>query len=102
MNNVKVFLLNRIDYTDTCYQVGLAHLYNGRVSETVNGIECQRWDSNTPHKPQSSLIRADKFPEYSVADASNYCRDPSKTGRPWCYTNDPNDRWDFCKVPSCT
>ncbi|CAG2224956.1 unnamed protein product [Mytilus edulis] len=33
--------------------------------------------------------------------SSNYCRDPDNTGAPWCYTTDPDVRWDYCPVPKC-
>lgn len=34
---------------------------------------------------------------------SNFCRNPdSDSGGPWCYTTDPNTRWESCSVPSCT
>ncbi len=32
----------------------------------------------------------------------NYCRNPdNKPHGPWCYTTDPNKRWEFCGVPKC-
>jgi hypothetical protein len=31
----------------------------------------------------------------------NYCRDPDREGKPWCYTMDPEKRWEFCGVPQC-
>ncbi|CAG2231516.1 PLG [Mytilus edulis] len=32
---------------------------------------------------------------------SNYCRDPSHTLTPWCYTIDEHFRWEFCPVTKC-
>ncbi|XP_045168669.2 plasminogen-like [Mercenaria mercenaria] len=83
-----------------CFDVGFAHIYKGYQTKTINGKICQRWDSQTPHKP--SNLRADNFPDNTIQEAKNYCRDPHKEGRPWCYTTDPNDRWDYCDVPECT
>ena len=43
------------------------------------------------------------FPDNTVEDASNYCRNPIigfKAG-PWCYTVDRNVRWESCDVPVC-
>jgi len=40
--------------------------YSGTVSETANGITCQRWDSNFPHAP--------KFQPES--NNHNFCRNP--------------------------
>ena len=32
----------------------------------------------------------------------NYCRNPTPgTDRVWCYTTDPEERWDYCDVPFC-
>lgn len=34
---------------------------------------------------------------------SNFCRNPDEdSGGPWCYTTDPDTRWEHCSVPSCT
>uniref|UniRef100_A0A3Q3ILE0 Kringle domain-containing protein n=1 Tax=Monopterus albus TaxID=43700 RepID=A0A3Q3ILE0_MONAL len=34
---------------------------------------------------------------------SNFCRNPdADSGGPWCYTTDPDTRWEHCGVPSCT
>ena len=33
----------------------------------------------------------------------NYCRNPEGRGKhPWCYTTDPNMRWEYCNVPNCS
>ncbi|VDI76446.1 Hypothetical predicted protein [Mytilus galloprovincialis] len=65
--------------------------YKGKVQCTVSGITCQNWNKNTPHVPNYQLD----------VSASNYCRDPSSTGRPWCYTTNPDLRWEFCPVTTC-
>ena len=31
----------------------------------------------------------------------NYCRNPDHEKMPWCFTTDPETRWEYCKVPSC-
>lgn len=31
----------------------------------------------------------------------NYCRNPDGEPRPWCFTTDPNKRWEFCDIPRC-
>jgi len=43
------------------------------------------------------------YPDGSVNDASNYCRNPDNNydGGLWCYTTDPDKRWESCDVPSC-
>lgn len=31
----------------------------------------------------------------------NYCRNPDNERSPWCYTTDPETRWEYCGVPVC-
>ncbi|CAC5399117.1 unnamed protein product [Mytilus coruscus] len=74
---------------EDCYTIGTG--YTGKVHCTVSGITCQNWNKDKPHKPYYQLD----------VSASNYCRDPAATGRPWCYTTNPDLRWEFCPVPKC-
>lgn len=32
---------------------------------------------------------------------NNYCRNPDNERMPWCYTTDPETRWEYCRVPRC-
>ena len=34
---------------------------------------------------------------------SNYCRNPAQCAgsSPWCYTTDPDLRWEYCEIPKC-
>ena len=66
--------------------------YTGRAHTTQGGIECQMWTSNSPHPHGLS-----RFGDH------NYCRNTAGGSDPrvWCYTTDPNTRWDFCDVPKC-
>ncbi|XP_060558946.1 uncharacterized protein LOC132719211 isoform X2 [Ruditapes philippinarum] len=82
-----------------CFKIS-SNRYNGFESTTYDGHTCQRWDSQTPHK--HSRNQADRFPDASVADAANYCRDPDGEGLPWCYTTDPDVRWQLCGIYKCT
>ncbi|KAL4238889.1 hypothetical protein ACF0H5_003596 [Mactra antiquata] len=71
--------------------------YSGYVSTTITGRTCQRWDSRLPHS--HNKVDNDAFPDDSVKDASNYCRDPMREENSlWCYTTDPKTRWDFCRL----
>ena len=76
--------------------------YTGTVSQTSKGKTCQRWDSQSPQKHKYKK-NANKFPDATLADAANYCRNPdgSSTG-PWCYTTDPKKRWQYCDIPMCS
>ncbi len=61
-----------------------------------------RWDSTTPHDPNTASKDAANYPEANIADAQNFCRNPDDSADgPWCYTIDPASRWEYCDVPSC-
>ncbi|XP_073416289.1 plasminogen [Dendrobates tinctorius] len=71
--------------------------YRGKVSKTKSGLECQNWDSQKPH---THGYKPDSIPEKNLI--SNHCRNPDGEPRPWCFTTDPNKRWEFCEIPRCT
>ncbi|XP_071169706.1 hepatocyte growth factor-like [Mytilus edulis] len=62
--------------------------YQGKVTCTSSGIPCSFW-TNQPYKPAGPDMK------------TNYCRDPTSDGAPWCYTSDPNVPYDYCPVPKC-
>jgi len=80
-----------------CYNVeDKGELYNGTVNITESGRICQKWDKDTPHvHPLTSLYRL-------YLEGHNFCRNPEGRGvRPWCYTTDPTQRWEYCDVKLC-
>merc|ERR1712167_40503 len=65
--------------------------YRGTRDYTVSGRSCQMWNSTHPHHHTDGLD-----------EEANHCRNPGNTGaKPWCYTNDPETRWEYCDVPAC-
>ncbi|XP_074853711.1 prothrombin [Carettochelys insculpta] len=71
--------------------------YQGNVSVTKSGIECQPWSSKFPHKP---AFNTTTHPNASLTQ--NYCRNPDEhPNGPWCYTRDPTVRREECAVPVC-
>jgi len=81
--------------------VGRGLGYVGQQSHTTSGLQCQRWDSQTPHS-HTYYVDADEFPDASVSEAENYCRNPSNDEpKLWCYTTNPEVRWGYCDVPVC-
>ncbi|XP_075059363.1 plasminogen-like [Mixophyes fleayi] len=71
--------------------------YTGQISKTKSGIECQNWDSQTPH---SHGFNPSSISEKNLKN--NYCRNPDGEPRPWCFTTDPKTRWEHCDIPRCT
>ncbi|XP_033728203.1 plasminogen-like [Pecten maximus] len=65
--------------------------YTGRVSCTLTGHTCQRWDSDEPHAHSAFRGRS---------DLENWCQIGGED-RPWCYTTSPRVIWDFCPVREC-
>ena len=74
--------------------------YQGSQAETRTGLTCQRWDTQEPHKHTNN--DAQYFPDQSLEDAANFCRNPDREpGGPWCYTTDDDTRWEYCDIPWC-
>ncbi|XP_041661799.1 plasminogen-like isoform X1 [Cheilinus undulatus] len=95
MNNYLVCVFAS-SFTDNCIEC-IGENYRGQVSTTENGYTCQRWDSQTPHKHD---FKPSVHPENNLVE--NYCRNPDSGPRPWCYTTNPNKRWEFCSIPRCS
>ena len=62
--------------------------YSGDVNVTITGIPCKAWN-NTSFK--------------GLAGEQNHCRSPNINlySGVFCYTTDPNVRWEICDVPVC-
>ena len=74
--------------------------YNGNLSVTVNGRQCQVWSSIYPYN--DTLEDDNRFPmDGSVIAAKNFCRDPTNDGNIWCYTNEPGVVWEYCSFRPC-
>ncbi|CAH1246529.1 LPA [Branchiostoma lanceolatum] len=84
------------DVEDEICQKGNGASYRGKWFTTVSGRRCQRWDSQTPH---SHSRTPSNYP--SAGLEKNYCRNPDGEDAVWCYTTDPDERWDWCPVPKC-
>ena len=85
--------------TEDCY-TGDTTSYTGKVSVTESGRTCQAWSSQFPHEHATSN-KAEDFPDGYFP--FNYCRNPpgDQEERPWCYTTDPDRRWELCDVRDC-
>uniref|UniRef100_A0A8C5A514 Plasminogen n=1 Tax=Gadus morhua TaxID=8049 RepID=A0A8C5A514_GADMO len=70
--------------------------YRGTIATTVSGKTCQPWSSQIPHKHNRA---PENYPCGGLEN--NYCRNPDNEKMPWCYTTDPEVRWDYCQIPTC-
>ena len=66
--------------------------YRGCQSVTRSGLTCQSWAAQTPHQH----LLADESAGESAEAAKNHCRNPDGGDSIWCYTTDPNTRFDYC------
>ncbi|XP_070845552.1 muscle, skeletal receptor tyrosine-protein kinase [Chaetodon trifascialis] len=88
--------IKRDQITTTCYN-DRGRFYQGSMNVTRSGILCQSWRQQVPHQHRLSV---DVIPELKNSD--NHCRNPGGiSDRPWCYTSNPNIRWEYCAVPHC-
>ena len=71
-----------------------------KQTQTKSGLQCQRWDSQSPHEHMFTDVA--NFPDANITDAEAFCRSPQPQvgayAYPWCLTSDPNTRLDHCKV----
>ncbi|XP_060771595.1 plasminogen [Neoarius graeffei] len=75
---------------------GDGNLYRGNISVTSSGKTCQEWSSQVPQKHSKT---SENYPCKGLEN--NYCRNPNKERSPWCYTTDPETRWEYCSIPRC-
>ena len=65
---------------------------------TASELPCHRWDSQLSH--WYMYISASVYPDDTLGDASNYCRNPDDEIIVWFFTT-TSVRWDYCAVPVC-
>ena len=85
-----------------CKKTKLGIKYRGNVTSTKTGITCQVWNTQFPHLPSPWAKDIRNYPDDSIAEAGNRCRNPDReTEGPWCYTTNPEIRWEYCDIPMC-
>ena len=84
-------------FLDNCF-FGRGRGYSGNISTTKSNKTCQRWSEQAPHQ---FILPSSQYPE--LAGDHNYCRNPGSRAPdgPWCFTTDPDTRWEYCDVPQC-
>ncbi|XP_077862164.1 apolipoprotein(a)-like [Saccoglossus kowalevskii] len=77
-----------------CFEAEDGSDYRGIVNITKDGENCSVWIDQTIHY-HSRTPR--NFPFGGLGD-HNYCRNPDGDDGVWCYTTNPEVRWDYCYV----
>jgi len=73
-----------------CYK-GNGEDYVGLVNMGESGRNCMNWIEQGKYKGTTKGI-----------GGHNYCRNPEGSKkRPWCFTIDPQKKWEYCQVPEC-
>merc|ERR1719284_578896 len=82
-------------HTPSCFVLPNGADYRGNTNTTTSGRQCQNWASQTPHGHDQLTAN----PYMGIGD-HNFCRNPDGEPGPWCYTTDPEIRWELCDVGS--
>ena len=69
-----------------------------KQTQTKSGLQCQRWDSQSPHKHKFTDVA--NFPDANITNAEAFCRSPQAGvyAYPWCFTTDPDTPEENCNV----
>lgn len=99
---VRKFCKIRKCKSSECRMAGTGNDYIGRLNMTRANRTCQNWNSNEPHVVDPNYLNDTLFAEMSSKNASNYCRNPSRSMvGAWCYTTDEDVPKDLCHVTDC-
>lgn len=85
--------------------------YRGKLDYTEQGVTCQPWDKQWPHK-HKDVSPKKYYKDYTnglmemnsrgLFVYHNYCRNPNgKRNRPWCYTTLQRPEWQYCDLKFC-
>uniref|UniRef100_A0A671N1R0 Plasminogen n=1 Tax=Sinocyclocheilus anshuiensis TaxID=1608454 RepID=A0A671N1R0_9TELE len=97
LRRISAALYEKKEYLLECVN-GIGTDYRGTKSKTKLGKTCQRWEGTFPHVTN---ITPKTHPKADLE--SNFCRNPDgDKGGPWCYTTDPEKRWEHCDIQDCT
>uniref|UniRef100_A0A671N5I1 Plasminogen-like n=1 Tax=Sinocyclocheilus anshuiensis TaxID=1608454 RepID=A0A671N5I1_9TELE len=99
LRRISAALYEKKEYLLECVN-GIGTDYRGTKSKTKLGKTCQRWEGTFPHVTKYT-ITPKTHPKADLE--SNFCRNPDgDKGGPWCYTTDPEKRWEHCDIQDCT
>lgn len=85
-----------VNYCQECFYAGESARYQGYVSVDALNNACSPWaDHRTVH---GVTLSDSNFPDNTIAEAKNYCRDPYGIGRLQCYVG---SNLRDCGIPQC-
>jgi hypothetical protein len=76
--------------------------YRGSENKTQSGLKCLNWTQQV--KSARGIGWHTGYPNAKLKgiEDHNYCRNPdNEPNGPWCYTTDPNVRWEYCDISYC-
>ncbi|KAG8508651.1 Hepatocyte growth factor activator [Galemys pyrenaicus] len=91
--------LCNIDPAQHCFQ-GNGTDYRGVASTAASGLGCLAWNSDLLYQE----LHVDSVDAAALLGLGphNYCRNPDKDERPWCYVvKDSTLSWEYCRLRSC-
>ncbi|CBY23583.1 unnamed protein product [Oikopleura dioica] len=77
------------------------------TDDSADGINCADIDecdelANDCTNSPPTYYEYFNCPVYEETFETNFCRNPdNEPGGPWCYTTDPDRRWEYCGIPTC-
>jgi len=71
--------------------------YRGARDRTRSGLQCLAW--NTLDR-NIHTVTIDRYPDSGLG-AHNFCRNPDKSPKAWCYTNRNKNNFDYCDLQPC-
>merc|ERR550537_1554214 len=88
------------------YEDAKAQDYIGCQAKTRSGLGCQKWTVQNPHAHNYKRDWWGRWPakyaDKGILGGHNYCRNPDGKDTIWCYTMDPETRWEYCDAPMPT
>ncbi|XP_076117144.1 platelet-derived growth factor receptor alpha-like [Mytilus galloprovincialis] len=86
----------RCQLSNNCFYNGQANDYMGTDTVTLYNDTCQRWETQNPHPHHYKVT---DFPDQAWPE--NFCRATPDSHRPWCYTTNETNRFDYCDINNC-
>ena len=47
------------------------------------------------------MYTGEDFPDATLSEAGDFCRNPDFAMAPWCYTENAEWEWEYCDLPLC-